>query len=212
MLVKKPRARALRHSIMALAFTSLFVIDSMGAEPAAAQSIGGRRVLTATIQRRIDTISPTSGPPGTLVRVETQDMPVITPIRVGIGAMRTGFEAFDELLTGQEGEFAVTVEVPQWATWDRVHRFIVFDIYFQPIALSDYFHVTNYEGLIRREGEIHETAGACAELQDTEGLQYALVNLPDDDYDPEERMIVEGRIMEGEACGLPMAIDVVRVR
>jgi hypothetical protein len=105
--------------------TLLLTLGFLGAElvaadPVAAQTVGGRRVLTATIERSIDTITPTSGPPGTLVRVETEDMPVTTPIRVGIGAMRTGFEAFDELLTGQEGEFAVTVEVPQWATWDRV--------------------------------------------------------------------------------------------
>lgn len=195
----------------------LFAVGLLGAElaaasPAAAQTVGGRRVLTATIERRIDTITPTSGPPGTLVRVQTQDMPVITPIRVGIGAMRTGFEAFDELLTGQEGEFAVTVEVPQWATWDRVHRFIVFDIYFQPIALSEYFHVTNFEGLVRREGSIRRLTGECAELEDAEGLRYALLDLPSREFDPEERMIVEGRIADGEACGIPMAIEVVRVR
>ena len=169
-------------------------------------------MLTSTIDRRIDTIRPTSGPPGTLVHVQTEDMPVITPIRVGIGAMRTGFEAFDELLTGQEGEFALTVEVPQWASWDRVHRFIVFDIYFQPIALSDYFHVTNFEGLVRREGRIRRSSAECAELEDSEGLLYALMDLPSGEIDPEERMIVEGRIDEGGACGIPMAIEVVRVR
>jgi hypothetical protein len=197
--------------------TLLLTLGFLGAElaaadPVAAQTVGGRRVLTATIERSIDTITPTSGPPGTLVRVETEDMPVTTPIRVGIGAMRTGFEAFDELLTGQEGEFAVTVEVPQWATWDRVHRFIVFDIYFQPIALSDYFHVTNFEGLVRREGEIRRLTGECSELEDTEGLHYALLDLPAGDYDPEARMIIEGRITDGAVCGLPMAIEVVRVR
>ncbi len=207
------RSGQMSPGVPALLLTLAFLgVELAAASPGAAQAIGGRRVLTHAIERRIDTISPTSGPPGTLVRVETEDMPVITPIRVGIGAMRTGFEAFDELLTGQEGEFAVSVEIPQWAAWDRVHRFIVFDIYFQPIALSDYFHVTNYEGLVRREGSIRRLTGECAELEDTEGLQYALLDLPAGEFDPEERMIVEGRITEGAACGIPMGIEVVRVR
>jgi hypothetical protein len=212
MLRRRSGPRRPRMPTALLLTLGLLGVELVAAGPAAAQSVGSRRLRTAAIERRIDTISPTSGPPGTLVRVETEDMPVTTPVRVGIGAMGIGFEAFDELLTGQEGDFAVTLEVPQWATWDRAHLFVVFDIYFGPIALSDYFHVTNSEGLVRRDGQIRRTTTGCAELEDREGLRYALLDLPDEDFDPEERMIVEGRIADGAACGNPMAIEVVRVR
>ncbi len=67
-------------------------------------------------------------------------------------------------------------------------------------------------GPSRREGEIRRLTGECSELEDTEGLHYALLDLPAGDYDPEARMIIEGRITDGAVCGLPMAIEVVRVR
>ena len=201
-----------RLSLSATLLSTLIAVELAAPGPGRAQSPSGRQVRTERIERRIDSINPNSGPPGTLVHVATADMPVTTPIRVGLGAIRTGFEAFGELMTGQEGEFAVTVEIPEWATWDRVHRLIVFDIYFQPIALSDFFHVTDAEGLVHREGRMRRTSSMCADFEDAEGLSYALTQVPDGDFDPEARMIVEGRIVDGAACGNELGIEVVSLR
>lgn len=167
-----------------------------------------------SIERRIELIEPKSGPTGTVVRVNTRDMPVITPIRVGIGAAQAGFEAFQELLTGQEGEFDVTVAVPDWASWDRVHVFIVFDIYFRPIALSDAFHVTDARGMVRRTGRIAEGGPECTTFRDIDGVQYALVGT-DAMIDGIERgatVRLEGRVVEREVCGLRTVLEVSAVR
>lgn len=182
--------------------------------PAHAQSVDDSDVDMGEIERRIELIDPKSGPPGTVVRVNTADMPVTTPIRVGMGASQAGFEAFQELLTGQEGEFDVTVEVPDWATRDRVHVFIVFDIYFRPIALSDAFHVTDEDGLVRRTGRVERQDSECTLLRDIDGVEYALVDgdAPAGDLELDRTVTVEGRVQDAEVCDLRNVIELVDVQ
>lgn len=182
--------------------------------PATAQSVDASDVNMGSIERRIELIEPKSGPVGTVVRVNTQDMPVITPIRVGIGAAQAGFEAFQELLTGQEGEFDVTVAIPDWASWDRVHVFIVFDIYFRPIALSDAFHVTDERGLVRRTGRIAEDGPECTTFRDIDGVQYALLGAEAmiDGIERGATVTLEGRVVEREICDLRNVLEISEVR
>jgi len=190
---------------------SLVLTLALGTARVEAQSVAASDVNMGTIDRRIERITPKSGAPGTVVRVDTHDMPVITPVRVGIGAARIGFEAFQELLTGDEGEFDVTVEVPTWAVWDRVHVFIVFDIYFRPIALSDAFHVTDERGMVRRTGRVERRSPECTLMRDTDGVQYALTGdrallgeLP-----TATTVVLDGRIVDAEVCGFRNVLEVL---
>ena len=204
-----------RSAVARLALTlPVAVLLATAARPAAAQSVAAGDVNMGIIDRRIELIEPKSGPPGTVVRVNTRDMPVITPIRVGIGAAQAGFEAFQELLTGQEGDFDVTVAVPDWASWDRVHLFIVFDIYFRPIALSDAFHVTDERGMVRRTGRVARQDDECRILTDIDGVQYALVSSGDvvAGIPLNTTVTLEGRILPGERCGLRNVLQVETAR
>jgi hypothetical protein len=178
------------------------------AAPVTAQAPDG--VDVGSLDRRIDTIHPTHGPPGTTVHVSTQDMPVITPIRVGFGA-HGGFEALSELLTGDEGDFAVDIEVPDWATWDRMHLVLVFNIYFRPIARSVPFHVTDADGRIRRQGHV-ESAQGCVRFRDIDGVAYALTgdDAPSAQPSGAEPVAVEGRVVEVAQCGADVTIQVDR--
>jgi hypothetical protein len=197
------------HATAALAGLTLFAA-TFGAPTQASAQIGRQRVNRA-IERRVDTISPRIGAPGVVVHVASADMPSITPIRVGVGAMRVGFEAYEELLTSMDGEFATDVPVPAWAQWDRVHRFIVFDIYFAPIAMSDPFHVTNEEGMVRREGHVVSTSASCAVFEDMDDLTYALVGDRAAGLEAGAEAIVEGRISERSVCGQDLAIEIDRI-
>lgn len=162
------------------------------------------------IQRRIESVEPRSGSPGTRVLVSSTEMPMITPIWIGIGASRTGFEAFQQLMTDMNGTFGVNVEVPAWAQWDRVHTFIAFDLYFRPIALSDVFHVTDEDGLVRRTGHIEEVYIGCLGLEDLDGIRYALRGAMPTTFRPSDRVTVEGHISLEGTCMMPYTIDVVR--
>jgi len=202
------RPRRSTSTVVALAAATLMAAL---ATPSAVDAQVGRRRISGTIDRPIDSISPRIGPVGQVVRVASGEMPSITPIRVGIGAMRVGFEAYEELLTSMDGEFATTVTVPAWATWDRVHRFIVLDIYFAPIALSEPFHVTDERGMVRREGHVLSTSPQCAVFEDLDGLGYALVGSAVAGLEADAEAIVEGRIMERPACEQELSIEIARV-
>jgi len=201
-----------------LALAAALLALLLPAAPTHAQSVDASDVNMGAIERRIELIEPKSGPVGTVVRVNTQDMPVITPVRVGIGASQAGFEAFQELLTGQEGEFDVTVTVPGWASWNRVHVFIVFDIYFRPIALSDAFHVTDERGMVRRTGRrvgrMADDGPECTRFRDIDGVQYALVG--DEEViagiERATTVTLEGRIVERTICDLRNVLEVTEVR
>jgi hypothetical protein len=203
---------ALRIGVGLALLFALFTL--LPVTPASAQSVNASDVNMGAIERRIELIEPKSGPAGTVVRVNTEDMPVITPIRVGIGAAQAGFEAFQELLTGQEGEFDVTVEVPDWTSWERVHVFIVFDIYFRPIALSDAFHVTDERGMVRRTGRIANEGPECATFRDIDGVQYALVGSDTliADIERDATVTLEGRVLDRVVCGLPNVLEVIEIR
>ncbi|MEE8147947.1 MAG: hypothetical protein V3T24_10105, partial [Longimicrobiales bacterium] len=100
------------------------------------------------MSRRIETLSPRSGRAGTLVTLRATGMPAITPVRIGLGATEVGFEEIGQALTTDRGELSSTVTVPSWTRPDLTHVFIVFDFYFNPIAVSDEFFVLAPDGTV----------------------------------------------------------------
>lgn len=161
------------------------------------------------LERLIESVEPRAGPVGTRVRVSSVEMPMITPIWVGIGASRTGFEAFHTIMTDMDGTFAVDIDVPTWARWDQAHTFIAFDLYFRPIALSEVFHVTDERGHVQRSGDVREPTPGCVGLADDEGHLYALEGVLPGDLRPGEAVVVEGPLLLGERCGMPQTITVL---
>lgn len=201
-----PPRRALRYTLSAALLTLLFLV---GPEEGVAQDPDAPHIGDM-IQRRIESVEPRSGPPGTTVHVSSVEMPMITPMWIGIGASRIGFEAFQQLMTDMDGTFGMSVEIPTWAQWDRVHTFIAFDLYFRPIALSTPFHVTNEEGMVRRSGLIREASTGCLGLEDDDGVRYALRGVAPGEFSPGDQGIVEGRIVLESSCSMPFTIDVVQ--
>ena len=167
--------------------------------------------IREAFQRRIESVEPRAGPPGTSVRVASEEMPMITPIWVGVGAVRTGFEAFHQLMTDMDGTFAVQMEIPAWAQWDRVHTFIAFDLYFRPIALSDVFHVTDEAGRVQRRGTVTEAYPGCLSLEDLDGVGYALEGVTPGQLRAGDDVVVEGAIVLEGRCNRPYTIGVTRV-
>jgi hypothetical protein len=179
---------------------------------AAAQAAGRVEVAGASsITRRLQSITPRYGPPGTVVTVASGLMPAITPVRVGMGATRVGFETLAELLTSTQGEFSVAVTVPEWASREQSHRFILFDFYFNPIAMSEAFFVTDASGVFRRTGWVVREGVPCVSLRDADGEVYALVGEPVG-FAEGVRVTIEGKLADAAGCGANAAIGVLRVQ
>lgn len=190
---------------------SLIAIAAIHGAPAlAAQTRGLTEGGLDSIARRVEFIDPHSGPPGTLVTIRSGGMPAVTPLRIGIGAVHFGFEEIGQVLTNEKGEFTLTVTVPNWARRDLVHRFIVFDFYFAPIALSDIFHVTDATGTIERVGELLNVGDRCPALRSDDGLSYSLAG-DISGFAEHARVVVEGRITPSGECGRDTTVRITRI-
>ncbi|MEE2636595.1 MAG: hypothetical protein VYE68_05095, partial [Acidobacteriota bacterium] len=145
--------------------------------------------------------------------VETQSLPAVTPVYLGMGATRSSFEVLTELVTDETGMMAATIPVPDWATSDRTHYFVVVDVYFRPLAVSGGFQVTESDGSLSRRGVILRD-GSCLMLQEEGELQelYALTGDVLETLSPGQDVWVEGALTNTDACGAGPSLEVTRVR
>ena len=170
-----------------------------------------RKFATVDSLRHIQSVEPRTGPPGTVVKVYTENLPLQARIHVGVGAMRAGFEALAEGTQEMWGEVSATVRIPDYATWERPLVFIVFNGIFSPIGISDPFHVTNEQGLVRRAGRITDEGLECVTLRDGDQYMYALTG-DLGDLEPGDEVVVEGTIKVDGPCEGADQIAVVNLR
>ena len=160
---------------------------------------------------RVPTFNPTSGSPGTMVQVETLDLPAVTPVYLGMGATRSSFEVLTQLVTDENGSINVTVPVPPWATSDRTHFFVIVDVYFRPLAVSAGYYVTDTEGTLARRGVVVEEDG-CLTLreqgqQEQEREVYALSGEGTQDLRSGQEVLLEGTLASTSDCpGTPLRV------
>ena len=164
---------------------------------------------------RFVAFSPRSGPPGTEVTVSAKDLPAVTPVYLGMGAARSGFEDLGQLLlTDGYGEMSKTVEIPSWATRDRSHFFVLLDVYFRPLTLSDAFYVTDLDGMLLRKGRITDEGVNCLSMRGEgeaeDGELYTLAGATEG-LKPGDSVVVEGVLLESSDCVQGTTIRVIRV-
>jgi hypothetical protein len=158
------------------------------------------RAVADSFAYRIATFKPSSGPPGTTVAVRWQYLPAITPVRLGVGAQRVGFEVLKEILTTSGGEFNDTIKIPTWAESNRPHMLVVLDFYFRPLAVSSAFQVTDPDGSLSREGVLREGSGKCAVIQ-AEGGEFYYLFGDMRGLKAGDRAIVKGTLADRSLCG-----------
>lgn len=161
--------------------------------------------------RHIQSISPQSGPPGTMVSVSTLNLPYEARIHVGVGAMEQGFEALAEVQQGRLGEIATRIAVPDHVDWERPIVFVAFNANFAPIGMSDPFHVTDDDGRVRRRGEVISRSEDCVMFRDRDGFEYELTGAVDE-LEEGSPARVEGVFFNTGPCsdGPTIGVSVVR--
>jgi hypothetical protein len=194
------RPSIVRHiGVLVLALLALRVAAPAGLSAQERERVNTRAVADS-FAYRIATFNPTSGPPGTMVSVRWQYLPAITPVRLGVGAQRVGFEALKEILTTPTGEFNDTIRVPQWAESNRPHMLVVLDFYFKPLAVSSGFQVTEPDGSLTREGTLREGAGKCV-VMEAEGGEFYYLSGDMKGLKPGDRAIVKATLGDRALCG-----------
>ncbi len=68
--------------------------------------------------RQIQSMEPRMGPPGTEVRLYSENLPLQARVVIGLGKIGEGFEELGDGTQGEFGEIGATVRVPQSAMWD----------------------------------------------------------------------------------------------
>ena len=163
------------------------------------------------VHTRAPVFSPRSGAPGVEVTVETRDLPALTPVYLGMGAARSSFEVLRQLVTSERGEMSAVVEVPDWATADRTHYFVLVDVYFRPLAVSAAFHVTAPDGTLSRRGRITDGAGGCPTLREAgEGQELYVLTGDVQDLAVGDEVLIEATLSESPGCGQGTALQVMR--
>jgi len=200
------RTAALRL-IVKWAVVLVLVVTGAGvtAEPVVAQ----RRVAPDSL-RHIQQVEPLHGPPGTVVTVFTENLPLQAKVHVGVGATRTGFEALHEAEQGMWGEVSATITIPETAPWDRAVLLVAFDAIFAPIGLSDPFHVTRVDGTLQRTGQITDEGVECLAMRDTDGFLYTLLgNIGE--LEAGDEVVIEARYVEASMCMQGTTLEVLRL-
>ena len=163
------------------------------------------------VHTRAPVFSPRSGAPGTEVTVETRDLPALTPVYLGMGATRSSFEVLRQLVTSERGRMSTVVEVPDWATPDRTHYFVLVDVYFRPLAVSAAFHVTEPDGTLRRRGAIAGGEGGCLTLREAgEGQELYVLTGEVQNLTLGDEVLVEATLGESPGCGQGTVLQVTR--
>ena len=161
------------------------------------------------VHTRAPVFSPRSGAPGVEVTVETRDLPALTPVYLGMGAARSSFEVLRQLVTSERGEMSAVVEVPDWATADRTHYFVLVDVYFRPLAVSAAFHVTEPDGTLSRRGRITDGAGGCPTLREAgEGQELYVLTGDVQNLAVGDEVLIEATLSESPGCGQGTALQV----
>jgi len=164
--------------------------------------------------RVIQSITPRSGPAGTLVEVYSDNMPLEAKFHVGVGATRSGFEALYEADQLGLGEIAVVLPIPEAVSWERPIVFVAFNAIFSPIAMSRPFHVTDERGLISRVGEVERVGGPCVVFRDQDRFRYELTGDRTSSLEPGDHVTIEAEYVGESACvdGATIRVRSLRVR
>lgn len=157
------------------------------------------------------TISPRHGPPQTAVTMRASELPPTTIFLVGVGVVGGGgHQMVGEGESDADGNFSLTVQVPDWAEPGTSHYFFLAYADQRPRALADVFLVSDADGVVRVRGDIVEMNGPCGHtIQQGDDL-FALVG-ETGDLTPGGPVTVEGTVVLREGCEDRLVIDVQRV-
>ncbi len=182
----------------------LFALLTLATADIAAQ------VFRADSLRQVQSVVPRSGPPGTQISISSVNLQLEARVHIAVGTLFAGFETVGEAAQGVLGEISASVQIPTSATWDRPLYVIALNGVFMPIGISDPFHVTDANGMIRRVGRVTDEGWPCLTLRDENNLLYSLTGELGT-FRPGDQVVVDGTYARASSCRDGSTIGVTRI-
>ena len=187
------------------ALVGLFALLAFAPADAAAQ-----RFVRSDSLRQIQSVVPMSGPPGTRISVDSDNLPLAARVHIAVGMLHAGFETIGMAAQGEWGDITASVQIPFDASWERPLYVIALDGVFSPMGISDPFHVTNTSGMIRRTGLVTDEGELCMTFRDENDLLYALAGELGA-FSAGDDVVVDGTYSAAGRCGDASTIGVTRI-
>jgi hypothetical protein len=189
---------------------AIALVGALAVMLATADLAEGQRRVRADSVRNIQTVVPLFGPPGTVVEIASENLPLAARIHLAVGAMHMGFETLAQGDQGEWGDISGQIRIPPSVSWNHPIYVIALNGVFSPIGLSEPFHVTDANGMIQRRGRITDEGDTCLTLRDDDELLYALTG-DIGDVSPGDEVLVEGVYSATSTCMEGSSIGVVRI-
>ncbi len=176
----------------------------------ATTDLSAQRFVRSDSLRQIQSVVPMSGPAGTQIAVDSDNLPLAARVHIAVGMLHAGFETIGQAAQGEWGDITASVQIPVDASWERPLYVIALDGVFSPMGISSPFHVTNADGMIRRVGRVIDDGGQCLRLRDENDLLYALMGELGT-FRAGDEVVVDGTYSAKSSCGDGSTIGVTRI-
>jgi LysM repeat protein len=165
----------------------------------------------------VATVTPTSGPAGTVVAVSASGFRASTKLRLMAGAKVASLQEFQQVTTDSRGNATANVRVPDWATSYGTLVFAYETLDGKLRAVTDTFRVAAVPSPpapsndIRVTGTLTREGVECQALRGDDGKLYTLTGRGLGDFFPGDRVRVDGKIAEVSNCMQGTTITVTRI-
>ena len=176
----------------------------------ATTDLSAQRFVRSDSLRQIQSVVPMSGPAGTRIAVDSDNLPLAARVHIAVGMLHAGFETIGQAAQGEWGDITASVQIPIDATWERPLYVIALDGVFSPMGISTPFHVTDANGMIRRVGRVTDEGGQCLTLRDENDLLYALAGELGT-FRAGDEVVVDGTYSATSGCRDGSTIGVTRI-
>ena len=161
------------------------------------------------------TVSPTSGPPGTLVQVAGSGFAAAAPLRLMAGLTAADLRELQLVTADARGRATLTVRVPDWAARAGSIVFAYETTNGRLRSVSEPFRIVQAaptpSNRITVIGTLTREGAECQALRGDDGELYTLAG-DFGDFRPGDRVRVEGRIAQASTCMQGTTINVQRIQ
>lgn len=161
----------------------------------------------------IQSVSPRAAGPDGRVTLRGTGFTPGAAVEVGLGLPESEYDVIARTTANPAGEVATTVGVPDWVQRGEGYVFVLAGETGRK-AVSDLFHVTTAEGLVRIEGRMTDEGVECPAMRTLLTNELYTLAGDTDGFAAGERVVVEGEIAEVSICqqGTTIAVEEIRAR